>query len=53
MILFIVEGRKREPFKKETINQSNIFDNQVQKYVSKDKVSVLNSIPLFLYDYLS
>ncbi len=49
---FICSDNNTLPIKKETINQSNIFDNQVQKYVSKDEVSVLNSIPLFLYDYL-
>ena len=36
-----------------TINQKSIFEAQKDKYVNTDEmVSILNSFPIFLYDYL-
>lgn len=52
MILFVFEGEKREPKKKELISQHDIFSSQIRKYIKVDNsVSVLNSLPLFLYEY--
>lgn len=41
------------PNKKATINQNTIFENQLSKYVSKNEISILNSFPLFLYEYFN
>lgn len=49
---FICWHKNEYPKNKKDIIQQNIFDNQVQKYVSNNMVSILNSIPLFLYEYL-
>ena len=37
----------------EDISQKEIFENQLSKYVSNEpsEVSILNSFPLFLYEY--
>ena len=40
------------PIKKQEISQINIFSNQLKRYVKKEKVAILNSFPLFLYEYL-
>lgn len=40
------------PSKKISINQQEIFKNQLSKYVSKNEIAILNSFPLFLYEYL-
>lgn len=40
------------PSQKKIISQKNIFVNQIEKYVSKRKIAILNSLPLFLYEYL-
>ena len=40
------------PSKKATINQKTIFEKQLSKYAySKNKIAILNSFPLFLYEY--
>lgn len=40
------------PSEKTSINQQAIFENQLSKYVySKNEISILNSFPLFLYEY--
>ena len=38
---------------KEMITQQKLFDNQLSKYIMEDecKVSILNSFPIFLFDY--
>ena len=50
---YICSGKNCTPGLKEDISQSHIFNHQMTKYVSATpcKVSILNSIPLFLYDY--
>lgn len=41
------------PLEKSAINQKSIFEAQKEKYVDTgEKVSILNSFPIFLYDYL-
>lgn len=40
------------PTEKECVNQNNIFESQMKKYIEpSDSVSILNSFPLFLYEY--
>lgn len=50
---FICHGSKDYPADKEGINQEIIYKNQLEKYVTGTpaQVSVLNSFPLFLYEY--
>jgi hypothetical protein len=50
---YICSNSNSMPTSKEEISQSNIFEGQIKKYVSTSpcKVSILNSIPLFLFDY--
>lgn len=50
---FICVGVDAIPALKENIAQSNIYENQLAKYVNTEscRVSVLNSFPIFLYDY--
>lgn len=68
MILFVFEGDEREPrlyrtlerlyfpnlpTEKSIINQLAIFKSQVSKFVEPSKcVAVLNSFPIFIYDYM-
>lgn len=41
------------PKNKDTINQQNIFDNQIKKYVKPNhEVAVLNAFPLFWFEYI-
>ena len=50
---YLVSGCKTIPPEKSTINQKSIFEAQKDKYVNTDEmVSILNSFPIFLYDYL-
>ena len=37
---------------KNLINQQNIFNEQIEKYLPDGKIAILNSFPLFLYEYL-
>lgn len=66
MILFIFEGDEREPRLYETItrentmptekhvvNQLSIFERQLLLHVKPNRnVAVLNSFPLFIYEYM-
>lgn len=50
---FIVSGRNEMPVKKDVINQIAIFAGQKSKYVDvNETVAILNSFPLFVYEYL-
>lgn len=41
------------PDGKSAINQLSVFNNQVEKYVTpKDCVSILNTFPIFIYEYM-
>lgn len=41
------------PFDKDSINQRNIFNNQIEKYVVPNhEVAVLNAFPLFWFEYI-
>jgi hypothetical protein len=50
---FICTGQNVYTAEKETISQLRIFEEQKNKYVSQEPccVAILNSFPLFLYDY--
>lgn len=37
---------------KNLINQQNIFNEQIEKYLPDGKIAIINSFPLFLYEYL-
>jgi hypothetical protein len=50
---FICTGSAVLPEKKDPIDQEKLFTAQLAKYVQPDHtVAILNSFPLFLYDYL-
>ena len=50
---FLLTGHNEMPKDKDVIKQSAIFDAQKTNYVDKTKsVAILNSFPLFLYEYL-
>lgn len=50
---FLLTGNNEMPKGKDVINQAVIFDAQKTNYVDKAKsVAILNSFPLFLYEYL-
>ena len=50
---YIVSGSNTIPEHKEDINQNAIFEAQKSKYVDVNMdVSILNSFPIFIYDYL-
>ena len=50
---YIVSGNNAIPENKDDINQNAIFDAQKSKYVDvNESVSILNSFPIFIYDYL-
>ena len=50
---WLVTGRHTMPAEKSVVNQKAIFYNQVSKYVvSFEMVAVLNSFPLFIYEYM-
>ena len=50
---FIVSDRNEKPVVKDVINQIAIFERQKNKYVDFDEaVAILNSFPLFVYEYL-
>ena len=50
---YIVTGNNEMPEQKDDINQLQIFSSQKEKYVdASESVAVLNSFPLFIYDYL-
>jgi len=50
---YIVSGSNTIPEHKENINQNAIFEAQKSKHVDVNMdVSILNSFPIFIYDYL-
>jgi len=50
---YIVNNQNTYPLHKEDINQKNIFDSQLSKFVNANEtVSILNSFPIFIYEYL-
>ena len=50
---FLLTGNKEMPKGKDVINQTAIFDAQKENYVDKtESVAIINSFPLFLYEYL-
>lgn len=50
---FLCKGVEAYPEDKTSVKQMDIYENQLQKYVERipSQVSVLNSFPLFLYEY--
>lgn len=49
---YICSGLNELPNEKATINQNTIFKNQLSKYIySENEIAILNSFPLFLYEY--
>ena len=50
---YLVSGCNSMPLEKSTVNQKSIFEAQRGQYVDTDeRVSILNSFPIFLYEYL-
>lgn len=50
---YIVTGNNGMPEQKDDINQLDIFNIQKIKYVdASESVAILNSFPLFIYDYM-
>lgn len=49
---YIVCGKNALPYRKSDITQAKIFQGQIEKYVLPEEcVAILNSFPLFIYDY--
>lgn len=49
---YICSGKNSFPEKESDINQDEIFKKQLEKYILPNKeISILNSFPLFLYEY--
>jgi hypothetical protein len=48
---FICCQKNEMPTSRESITQSNVFNGQMSYYYPKGNISVLNSFPLFIYDY--
>lgn len=50
---YLLTGNNEMPENKSSVNQSALFLAQKTKYVApKNQVSILNSFPLFIFDYL-
>lgn len=49
---YICSGTNDFPETKDKIKQKNIFNGQIEKYLPNGKIAILNSFPLFLYEYL-
>ena len=50
---YIISGKNAWPANKEDVSQYALFKAQNAKYVStNDEVAILNSFPIFIYDYL-
>jgi len=50
---YIITGNNEMPDNKDMVNQAKIFNAQISKYVEpNDQVAILNSFPIFVYDYL-
>ncbi|MDE6011850.1 MAG: hypothetical protein K2G91_03850 [Prevotella sp.] len=49
----LITGQNMMPTEKDIINQQAIFNNQRLKYVDSEKsVAILNSFPIFIYEYM-
>jgi hypothetical protein len=49
---YIVSGENSMPIQKSDISQSKIFRGQLERWVNPgEKVAILNSFPIFIYDY--
>lgn len=49
----IICGKYEMPVNKRDINQLSIFESQKQKFIDvNETVAILNSFPIFIYDYL-
>ena len=40
------------PVSKEDVSQQQVFAHQINTYDKNKSIAILNSFPLFLYDYL-
>lgn len=50
---FICTDNYTEPKNKEIISQTNIFHNQILKYINPNKeIAILNAFPLFWFEYI-
>lgn len=49
---YICHGINEIPAIKDKISQLNIFNKQLSKYLIREKIAILNSFPLFLFEYL-
>lgn len=50
--LIILDINREMISQKPPVSQKDLFNAQLTKFVSHDEVSILCSIPLFLYDYI-
>lgn len=48
---YICNNSYSEPIKKEDVTQLNIFNHQLERYKTNEDIAILNSFPLFLYEY--
>lgn len=50
---FLCQGVEKFPVSKDLVRQADIYSNQLRKYVYQEpcQVSILNSFPLFLFEY--
>lgn len=49
----ITSGQYIMPTEKSAVNQLSVFKNQVAQYVKpSEHVAILNSFPLFIYEYM-
>lgn len=49
----LITGHNAMPTKKSDINQQTIFERQILQYVNtNDSVAILNSFPIFIYEYM-
>jgi hypothetical protein len=49
---YIVSGKNDKPDSKSDISQAKIFHGQLMRYVNPDeRVAILNTFPIFIYDY--
>ena len=48
---FLCTGEDSSPENKEAISQNRIYQSQLNKYNTDAHIGILNSFPLFLYDY--
>lgn len=50
---YLISGENAMPKNKADVGQMAVFEAQITKYVlPKNSVSVLNSFPIFIYEYL-